>query len=205
MERVLIAGKQQVVGQHHAFTSIPGTAPAPHHRGTIHISPTLEYMEEAFDDARRGRPSARPILECTIPSVVDPSLAPPGRHVMSMFVQYAPYALREGAASWDAVKERFADRCIDVLARYAPNIPGAILHRQVLSPLDLERTFRLTGGNIFQGAMTLNQLFALRPVAGWADHRTPVAGLYLCGAASHPGGGVMGICGRNAASVMLAD
>jgi phytoene dehydrogenase-like protein len=122
---------------------------------------------------------------------------------MSMFVQYAPYRLQNG--SWDDIKESFADRCINLLARYAPNVPGAIEHRQVLSPLDLERTYRLTGGNIMQGAMPLHQLFAMRPVAGWADHRTPLAGLYLCGAASHPGGGVMGTCGRNAAEEILRD
>ncbi|HUL02965.1 MAG TPA: NAD(P)/FAD-dependent oxidoreductase [Gemmatimonadales bacterium] len=187
------------------FTCLPGTAPAAHHRGTIHIAPTLDYMEDAFDDARRGRPSARPILECTIPSVVDPTVAPPGRHLMSMFVQYAPYALGEGAGEWDRLKEPFADRCIDLLAEYAPNVRRAVVHRQVLSPLDLERRFGLTGGNIFQGAMGLNQLFFLRPLPGYADYRTPIRGLYLCGAATHPGGGVMGACGYNAAREMLRD
>ena len=122
---------------------------------------------------------------------------------MSMFVQFAPYELADNG--WDEIKEDFADRCIQVLARYAPNVPGAIVHRQVLSPLDLERTFGLTGGNIMQGAMTLGQLYALRPIAGWADHRTPLQGLYLCGAASHPGGGVMGACGKNAAEEILRD
>jgi phytoene dehydrogenase-like protein len=122
---------------------------------------------------------------------------------MSIFVQYAPYHLADG--NWDDEKEKFADRCIDLLAQYAPNIPAAIEHRQVLSPLDLERTFGLTGGNIMQGAMNFNQLFMFRPVPGWADHRTPIKGLYLCGAASHPGGGVMGACGKNAAEEMLRD
>ena len=122
---------------------------------------------------------------------------------MSIFVQYAPYRLAEG--NWDDIKEDFGDRCIELLARYAPNVPGAVIHRQVLSPLDLERTFGLTGGNIFQGAMNLGQLFCLRPVVGWADHRTPIEGLYLCGAASHPGGGVLGACGRNAAREILRD
>ena len=187
------------------FAAIPGTGPAPHHRGTIHIAPTLDYMEAAFDDARRGSPSARPILECTIPSVVDPSVAPPGRHLMSMFVQYAPYALSGGPAEWDRIKEGFADRCLDLLAEYAPNVRRAVIHRQVLSPLDLERQFGLTGGNIFQGAMSLNQLFFRRPLPGYADYRTPVRGLYLCGAATHPGGGVMGACGYNAAREMLRD
>ncbi len=115
-----------------------------------------------------------------MPTSVDRTIAPPGQHILSMFVQYAPYQLAEG--DWDSQREAFGDRCIEVLARYAPNVPGAILHRQVLTPLDLERTFRLTGGNIFQGAMSLGQLFSLRPVPGWADYHTPIAGLYLCGA-----------------------
>jgi phytoene dehydrogenase-like protein len=169
----------------------------------MHVGPTLEYLERAYDDAKYGRPSAEPIVELTMPTCVDDSIAPPGKHLLSMFVQYAPYKLAEG--NWDDRKEAFADRCLEMVARFAPNVPGAVLHRQVLSPLDLERTYRLTGGNIFQGAMTLGQLFSLRPVAGWADHRTPVAGLYLCGAASHPGGGVMGACGKNAAEEMLRD
>lgn len=185
------------------FTCAPTTGIAPHHHGTMHISPTLDFIERAYDDAKYGRPSLEPVLEMTMPSSVDSTLAPPGQHVMSMFVQYAPYRLAEG--NWDDIKESFADRCIEMVARYAPNVPGAILHRQILSPLDLERTFGLTGGNIMQGAMNFNQLFCMRPVAGWADHRTPVGGLYLCGAASHPGGGVMGACGRNAATEILRD
>jgi phytoene dehydrogenase-like protein len=185
------------------FTCLRGTAPGPQHRGTIHIAPTLEYIERAYDDAKYGRPSASPVLECTIPSVVDPTVAPPGKHLMSLFVQYAPYALRDG--SWDDRKEAFADRCFDLLAEYAPNIKRAVIHRQVLSPLDLERRYGLTGGNIFQGAMTLNQLFFQRPLPGYADYRTPIRGLYLCGAATHPGGGVMGACGYNAAREILRD
>lgn len=186
-----------------SFRCLPSSSVAPHHRGTIHIGPTLDYLERAFDDAKYGRPSQEPVLEITLPSSVDASLAPAGHHVMSLFVQYAPYRLANG--SWDELKEPFADRCLEVLARYAPNVPQSVVHRQVLSPLDLERTFGLTGGNIMQGAMTPHQLFSLRPVAGWADHRTPVPGLYLCGAASHPGGGVMGACGRNAAQEILRD
>lgn len=185
------------------FTAAPCTGIGPHHHGTIHISPTMDFLERAYDDAKYGRPSAEPILELTLPTSVDGTIAPPGKHIMSMFVQYAPYRLAEG--NWDDIKEQFADCCIALLSRYAPNVPRAILHRQVLSPLDLERTYRLTGGNIFQGAMTPGQLFALRPVPGWADHRTPIRGLYVCGAASHPGGGVMGACGRNAAIEMLRD
>ncbi len=184
-----------------SFRALPGTEPGPQHRGTIHICPDQDYIERAFDDAKYGRPSAEPVLECTIPSVVDPTVAPPGRHLMSMFVQYAPYELRDG--SWDDRSDAFADRCFDLLDEYAPNFKRAVLDRQVLTPLDLERVFNLTGGNIFQGAMTPGQLFAFRPVPGHARYRTPLGGLYLCGAAAHPGGGVMGTPGLNAAREML--
>jgi len=185
------------------FTCAPSDGIAPHHRGTIHLAPTLDFLERAYEDARAGQPSSEPVLEITLPSSVDSTIAPEGKHIMSMFVQYAPYTLARGG--WDDVKEEFADRCVQLLARYAPNVPDSIIHRQILSPLDLERTFGLTGGNIMQGTMSLGQLYALRPVAGWADHRTPVKGLYLCGAASHPGGGVMGACGKNAAAEILRD
>src|SRR5438105_2869719 len=171
-----------------------GLPPNGHLRGTIHLAPTLDYMERASDD---------PILECTIPSVVDTTVAPAGKHVMSFFVQYAPYQLRNGG--WDEVKDRFADRCFDILNEYAPNFKRSVIDRQVLSPLDLERRFGLTGGNIFQGAMTLPQLFFLRPLPGYADYRAPIKGLYLCGSATHPGGGVMGACGYNAAREILRD
>jgi phytoene dehydrogenase-like protein len=184
-----------------SFRALPGSEPGPQHRGTIHICPDLDYIERAYDDAKYGRPSERPVLECTIPSVVDPTVAPPGKHLMSIFVQYAPYALRE--SNWDELGERFADRCVDLLDEYAPNFRRAVLARQVLTPLDLERVFNLTGGNIFQGAMTPSQLFSLRPVPGYAGYRTPIKGLYLCGAAAHPGGGVMGIPGWNAAREIL--
>ena len=185
------------------FRAMPGTGPGPQHRGTIHICPDLDYIERAFDDAKYGRPSARPVLECTIPSVVDDTVAPAGRHLMSIFVQYAPYALAEG--HWDQLREPFADRCFALLDEYAPNFSRSVLARQVLTPLDIERTFNLTGGNIFQGAMTPSQLFSFRPVPGHADYRTPVRGLYLCGAATHPGGGVMGAPGYNAAREILRD
>lgn len=185
------------------FKAFPGSKPGPQHRGTIHICPTMDYMERAYDDAKYGDPSASPILECTIPSTVDESLAPPGKHLMSMFVQYAPTNLCEG--TWDEVKDRFADRCFDLLNDYAPNFKRSVIARQVLSPLDIERRFGLTGGNIFQGAMTLGNLFFLRPAAGYANYRTPIRGLYLCGAAAHPGGGVMGACGYNAAREILHD
>jgi phytoene dehydrogenase-like protein len=184
-----------------SFRALPGTEPGPQHRGTIHICPDQDYIERAFDDAKYGRPSAEPVMECTTPSAVDPTVAPPGRHLMSMFVQYAPYELRNG--SWDDRREAFADRCFDLLDEYAPNFKRAVIDRQVLTPLDLERVFNLTGGNIFQGAMTPGQLFVFRPAPGYARYRTPLDGLYLCGAAAHPGGGVMGTPGFNAAREIL--
>jgi phytoene dehydrogenase-like protein len=184
-----------------SFTALPGTAAGLHHRGTIHICPDQDYIERGFDDAKYGRPSAQPILECTIPSVVDPTVAPPGRHLMSIFVQYAPYTLRDD--HWDKLRDPFADRCFDLLDQYAPNFKRSVIERQVLTPLDIERVFNLTGGNIFQGAMTPAQLFSFRPVPGWAGYRTPIDGLYVCGAAAHPGGGVMGAAGMNAAREIL--
>lgn len=185
------------------FACLPGRAIGPQHRGTIHISPTLEYIERAYEDARRGEPSREPVIELTLPTSVDATLAPPGHHIAQLFVQYAPYRLAEG--DWDARADDFAERCIDAVTAYAPNFRASILHRQLLSPLELERRFALTGGNIFHGAMSLHQLFGFRPVPGWGDYRTPLPGLYLCGAGAHPGGGVSGAPGRNAARVLLQD
>ena len=187
------------------FKALPGNQPGPQHRGTMHISPTVDYIERGYDEAKYGKPSSSPILECTMASVVDPTVAPPGQHLMSMFVQYAPYKLAPGEGTWDEIKDRFADRCFDILNEYAPNFKNAVIDRQIITPLDLERRFGLTGGNIFQGSMLLNQLFFLRPLPGWAGYKTPVRGLYLCGAAAHPGGGVMGACGWNAAREILKD
>lgn len=185
------------------FTALPGKdVVGPQHRGTIHISPTMEYLEAAYDDARRGLPSTEPILELTIPTSVDRTLAPPGQHIVQMFVQYAPYKLAEGL-NWEALREPFADRCVAAVNAYAPNFAASVLHRQVLTPLDLERRFALTGGNIFHGSMALHQLFSMRPVPGWADYRTPLPGLWLCGAGTHPGGGVTGAPGRNCARELL--
>src|SRR5262249_42101704 len=137
------------------FVACPGSQPGPQHRGTIHVCPDQDYIERGFGDAKYGRPSQEPILECTIPSVVDPTVAPPGKHLMSMFIQYAPYRLK--GATWDDLREPFADHCFDLLNEYAPNFKRSVIARQVLTPLDLERTFNLTGGNIFQGAMTLDR------------------------------------------------
>jgi len=182
------------------FTAFPG-APGPHHRATMHICPSIDYVERAWDDAKYGRPSERPLLELTIPTMYDPSLAPPGRHIMGIFLQYAPYTLRD--AAWDQLREPFGDRVLSLIAEYAPNIRAIVERRQVLSPLDLERRFAITGGNIFHGEMSLDQMFVMRPVAGWARYRTPVRGLYLCGSGAHPGGGVMGAPGYNCAREML--
>jgi phytoene dehydrogenase-like protein len=181
------------------FTSLPG--PGPHLRGAISISPGVEYMERAYDEAKYGRFSRHPYIDIVIPSLTDPSVAPPGKHVMSCFVQYAPYHLTEG--TWDEKREEFGDTVLNTIAQYAPNIRNIVLHRQVLTPLDLEREWRLSEGNIFQGELTLEQLFFLRPVPGWAQYRTPISNLYMCGSATHPGGGIMGAPGRNAAFRIL--
>ena len=180
---------------------LPGVGP--HLRGAISISPGVEYMERAYDDAKYGRYSRRPYIDIVIPSLTDPSVAPPGKHVMSCFVQYAPYHLKEG--NWDEQREAFGDTVMDTIAEHAPNIRELILHRQVLTPLDLEREFGLSEGNIFQGELTLEQLFFLRPAPGWAQYRTPIRNLYMCGSATHPGGGIMGASGRNAAMQILRD
>src|SRR5712692_3551808 len=185
------------------FHALPGARPGPQHRGTIHIAPTMEYIEQAYDDVKYDRPARNPVIEATIPSAVDPTVAPEGLHLMSMFTQYFPYRLREG--SLEEAKAAYADRCFEIMTEYAPNFRRSVIARQVLAPTDIEDRFGLTGGNIFQGAMTLDQLFFLRPVPGYADYRTPVKGLYLCGAATHPGGGVMGACGYNAAREILRD
>ncbi len=186
------------------FSCLSGkTEAGPQHRGTIHLGASLDYLERAYDEAKYGRPSTKPIIEMTLPTSVDRTLAPAGHHIVNLFVQYAPYKLAAG--NWDNLKESFADRCVAEINRYAPNFARSVLHRQVLSPLDLEREFALTGGNIFQGAMPLHQMFSFRPVPGWSDYRTPVKGLYLCGAAAHPGGGVTGAPGRNAAREILRD
>jgi phytoene dehydrogenase-like protein len=183
------------------FTSLPG--PGAHLRGAISISPTVEYLERAYDDAKYGRFSCKPYLDIVIPSLTDPTVAPPNRHVMSCFVQYAPYHLRDG--TWDEHREALGDAVIDTLAEYAPNIRDIVLHRQVVTPLDLEREWGLSEGNIFQGELSLGQLFFLRPVTGWSQYRTPIRNLYLCGSATHPGGGIMAAPGRNAARKIVAD
>jgi phytoene dehydrogenase-like protein len=182
------------------FTARP--AGAGHLRGAISISPSMDYLERAYDEAKYGRYSRHPYIDIVIPTLADPSMAPPGKHVLSCFVQYAPYAL-EGEA-WDQAREAFGDTVIETLAEYAPNIRNIVLHRQVLTPLDLEREFGLTEGNIFHGELALDQLFFMRPTPGWAQYRTPVRNLWMCGSGAHPGGGIMGAPGRNAAREILA-
>jgi phytoene dehydrogenase-like protein len=181
------------------FTCLPGDGP--HLRGAISISPSVDYLERAYDQAKYGEFSRRPYMDIVIPSMIDPAMAPPGKHVMSIFAQYAPYDLKGG---WtDAQREAFGDAVVDTLSEYAPNLKGAILHRQVVTPADIERVVGVSEGNIFHGELTLQQMFFLRPVPEWAKYRTPIDGLYQCGSGTHPGGGVMGAPGRNAAAAIL--
>jgi phytoene dehydrogenase-like protein len=181
------------------FACLPG--PRRHLRGAISISPSTEYLERAYDQAKYGEFSRRPYIDMVIPSLTDPSVAPPGKHVLSCFVQYAPYQLAAG--TWDDQREAFGNNVIETISEYAPNLRNIIIGKQVLTPLDIERQTGLTEGNIFQGELSLEQLFFLRPLAGWARYRTPIRNLFLCGAATHPGGGIMGASGRLAALEIL--
>ncbi len=182
------------------FKALPG-APGPQHRATMHICPSIDYVEKAWDDAKYGRPSQSPLLEMTSPTQYDPSLAPAGKHIMGIFLQYAPYTLREG--TWDDYRDPFAMRVLEIIDEYAPGFSSGVEYMQVLTPLDLEREYGLTGGSIFHGDMTLDQMFVLRPVVGYARYKTPITNLYMCGSGTHPGGGVMGTPGHNAAREML--
>ncbi len=181
------------------FNAKPGIGPL--HQGAISISPSIDYLERAYDEAKYGDFSSKPYMDIIIPSMIDPEMAPPGKHVMSIFVQYAPSDLRGG---WDESKrEAFGDAVIRTLSEYAPNLPDAILHRQVLTPWDIENSMGLTSGNIFHGELSLQQLFCFRPAAGWADFTTPIRGYYQAGSGTHPGGGVTGASGRLAAMKIL--
>ncbi|VXB82262.1 NAD(P)/FAD-dependent oxidoreductase [Massilia sp. 9I] len=186
------------------FSCLPGKVAAEHHGSGIIIAPSLQYMERAYHDARALGWSRDPIVELLIPSTLDPGLAPPGQHVASLFCQHVAPELPDGA-SWDAHRDEVADLMIATVDRYAPNFKRSVLGRQIMSPLDLERTFGLVGGDIFHGALGLDQLFAARPMLGHADYRGPVAGLYTCGSGTHPGGGVTGAPGHNAAREVLRD
>lgn len=186
-----------------SFECLPGTEPAPHHHGVILIAPSIDYMHQAYGDGRVGRFSANPIIQAVIPTLDDDTLAPPGLHVMSMIVQFAPYHLAEG--NWAEVGPRAADRVIEIMAKYAPNLPDAIVARHVQTPADLEDRFGLAWGHPFHGEIRPGYIFSFRPVPGWSHYRSPIQGLYLCGAGSHPGGGVSGVPGRNAAYAVLDD
>ncbi|MFQ5708016.1 MAG: phytoene desaturase family protein [bacterium] len=183
------------------FACLPG--PGPHLRGAVSISPSVDYLERAYDDAKYGNYSRRPYIDIIIPSMIDPDMAPPGKHVMSCFVQYAPYQLQDG--TWEERREAFGDTVVETLAEYIPNLKNIILHRQVMTPWDIEQTVGLTQGNIFQGELSLSQLFFLRPAAGFAQYRTPIKNYYQCGSSTHPGGGIMGAPGRLAALEILKD
>ena len=171
--------------------------------GRVHIGPEIDYLERAFDDAKYGSFSRHPCMEITVPTLLDPSLAPSGQHVMSIYVQYAPYRLKQG--DWNGRREELGDTVIKALSSYVPNLKDRVLYGQIITPQDLEQTYGLTGGHIFHGEMSLDQIFTMRPLLGWARYRTPLAGLYLCGAGTHPGGGVTGAPGANAAREILKD
>jgi phytoene dehydrogenase-like protein len=184
------------------FACLPGGGP--HLQGDITIAPSIDYLERAYDDAKYGAFSRRPFMDVVIPSLTDPTVAPPGKHVMSIFVQYAPYKLKEGAADWPNQRQAFGDAVVDTLAEYMPNLKSRILHRQVLTPWDLEQVYGLTEGNIFHGELSLEQLAFLRPLPGWSRYRTPVRRLWMCASGTHPGGGIMGAPGALCAQTMLA-
>jgi phytoene dehydrogenase-like protein len=183
------------------LTCMPGAGA--HLRGAISISPSIDYIERAYDQAKYGEFSHCPYIDMIIPSMIDPDMAPAGKHVMSCFVQYAPYDLRAG--NWDEQREAFGDAVVDTLSEYMPNLKDIILHRQVLTPLDIERTTGLSQGNIFQGELSLSQLYFLRPAPGLAKYRTPVGSYYQCGSSTHPGGGITGAPGRLAALEILKE
>jgi phytoene dehydrogenase-like protein len=183
------------------FACLPGFGPQL--RGDITIAPSIDYLERAYDDAKYGAFSRRPFMDIVIPSLTDPTVAPPGKHTMSIFVQYAPYNLKAGASDWPNQRDAFGDAVIDTLSEYMPNLKSRILHRQVLTPWDLEQIYGLTEGNIFHGELSLEQLAFLRPVAGWSRYQTPVQDLWMCASGTHPGGGIMGAPGALCAQTML--
>jgi phytoene dehydrogenase-like protein len=191
-------------GAKHGAADIPSAL-----SGRIHIGPEIDYLDRAFDDAKYGRFSREPFLDVVIPSLLDPALAPPGQHVMSIHVQFAPFKLRpsdeDKTADWNAQRDALGDTVLKTLSAYAPDLPSLVLHRQVITPLDLEETYGLTGGHIFHGELALDQLFAMRPLLGWARYRTPIKRFYLCGSGTHPGTGLTGASGANAAREILKD
>ncbi len=186
------------------FSCLPGKTRSEHHGASIVIAPSLGYLDAAYMDARRNGWAERPSIEMHIPSVLDDSLAPPGQHVASLFCQQFAPTLPDGS-SWDDHREKVADLIIDTMTSYAPNFKGAVLGRMILSPLDLERKLALTGGDIFHGALSIDQLYSARPAPGYGDYRGPVTNLYMCGSGCHPGGGVTGAPGHNAAREIIRD
>jgi phytoene dehydrogenase-like protein len=180
-----------------------GEVPGDPHRGLIAISPSVDYLERAWDDAKYGRTSAEPYVELVLPTVLEPRLAPPGKHLALCFTQFGPYELAEG--SWETERDIYGKRIVSLLDEYMPGIAGSVEHMEVLSPPDIEARYGLIGGNIMHGELSIDQMFSFRPVPGYADYRTPVDGLYLCGSGTHPGGGVMAVPGRNAAMAVLRD
>src|SRR2546429_8273647 len=171
--------------------------------GRIHIGPEIDYLERAFDESKYGNFSKQPYLEVTIPSLTDPSLAPTGQHVMSIYMQYAPYKLK--GSDWETERVPLGDTVVKTLARYAPNLPELILTHQIITPQDLEDTYGLTGGHIFHGELSLDQFFTMRPLLDWARYRTPIRNLYLCGSGTHPGAGLTGGVGGDAAGESLQE
>ncbi|MED6271535.1 Pyridine nucleotide-disulfide oxidoreductase domain-containing protein 2, partial [Characodon lateralis] len=183
----------------------PDDKPGPQHQCSIHLNcENVDILEAAYKEAKNGRPSARPMVEMTIPSVLDPTLAPSGCHVVSLFTQFSPYHI-EGKEWTEQDREAFADTVFDWVEQYAPGFKTSVVGRDILSPPDLERIFGLTGGNIFHGSMSLDQLYLARPLPSLSDYRSPLKGLYLCGSGCHPGGGVMGSPGWNAALTVISD
>jgi phytoene dehydrogenase-like protein len=184
-------------------TAWDGPIPGDPHTGLLAISPSIEYLERAWDDAKYGRASERPYLEAVFPTAFEPEVAPDGKHVALCFTQFGPFELAEG--SWDTEREAYGKRIVGILDEHCPGFAQTVEEIEVLAPPDIEERFGLLGGNIFQGEMAPDQLFSMRPIPGYADHRTPVAGLYLCGSGTHPGGGVMAVPGRNCAAVVARD
>ncbi|KAK3277937.1 hypothetical protein CYMTET_14091, partial [Cymbomonas tetramitiformis] len=189
------------------YPTDPSGVAGPQHRGTVHFESRVQEIEDAYREASMGLPATRPVVEMTIPSSLDNTLAPAGKHVVQLFVQFAPYNVNPKVGNWadPAFKEGFADRCFSIVDEFAPGFSSSVIGRDVISPLDLERIFGLHQGNIFHGALSLHQLAYTRPVPGYSSHRTPLKGLYMCASGTHPGGGVMGAPGRNAAQIVLSD
>jgi phytoene dehydrogenase-like protein len=185
------------------FLAMPGTVVGPQHTGGIVINPSVDYLETAWDECKRGHPSSRPFMDCYIQTATEDGLAPPGKHTLSMFVQYAPYDLAEG--TWDSRRDEIGKTIINTFAEYAPNIWSAIEHMQVLGPPDIEEVIGITGGNIFHGEIMPDQMFGNRPVPGYSGYQSPIPGLYLCGSGAWPGGAVFGAPGRNCAREILSE